>query len=123
MTFIELRKHNRFLTFFLKNFSSDMKVVSNASCTTNCLAPLAKVVHDNFGILEGLMTTVHATTATQKVCLHFYCKISCLFTIFPPFRLLMVPLARIGVVDVVLPKILFLLPLELPRLLAKLFLN
>merc|ERR1712209_304666 len=49
-----------------KSYSSDMKVVSNASCTTNCLAPLAKVVHDNFGILEGLMTTVHATTATQK---------------------------------------------------------
>ena len=44
----------------------DMAVVSNASCTTNCLAPLAKVVNDNFGIEEGLMTTVHATTATQK---------------------------------------------------------
>ncbi len=47
-------------------YSSDLKVVSNASCTTNCLAPLAKVIDDNFGIVEGLMTTVHATTATQK---------------------------------------------------------
>lgn len=49
-----------------KNYTKDMTVVSNASCTTNCLAPLAKVIHDNFGIVEGLMTTVHAMTATQK---------------------------------------------------------
>merc|ERR1712183_686192 len=49
-----------------QKYSKDMKVVSNASCTTNCLAPVAKVLHDKFGIVEGLMTTVHATTATQK---------------------------------------------------------
>jgi glyceraldehyde 3-phosphate dehydrogenase len=47
-------------------YTKDMTVVSNASCTTNCLAPLAKVIHEKFGIVEGLMTTVHATTATQK---------------------------------------------------------
>lgn len=50
----------------LDAYNPSFKVVSNASCTTNCLAPLAKVIHDNFGIVEGLMTTVHATTATQK---------------------------------------------------------
>jgi len=49
-----------------ESYNKDMKIVSNASCTTNCLAPLAKVINDNFGILEGLMTTVHAVTATQK---------------------------------------------------------
>lgn len=48
-------------------YTSDMNVISNASCTTNCLAPLAKVVHENFGIVEGLMTTVHSVTATQKI--------------------------------------------------------
>ena len=47
-------------------YDPSMTVVSNASCTTNCLAPIAKVIHDNFGIVEGLMTTVHAVTATQK---------------------------------------------------------
>ncbi|HHT08250.1 MAG TPA: type I glyceraldehyde-3-phosphate dehydrogenase [Clostridiales bacterium] len=49
-----------------KEYKKDMVVVSNASCTTNCLAPLAKVINDKYGIKEGLMTTVHATTATQK---------------------------------------------------------
>ena len=47
-------------------YNKSMSVVSNASCTTNCLAPLAKVINDNFGIVEGLMTTVHSYTATQK---------------------------------------------------------
>ncbi len=47
-------------------YTKDMDIVSNASCTTNCLAPLAKVINDKFGLVEGLMTTVHSTTATQK---------------------------------------------------------
>jgi glyceraldehyde 3-phosphate dehydrogenase len=47
-------------------YTKDVQVLSNASCTTNCLAPLAKVINDNFGIVEGLMTTVHSYTATQK---------------------------------------------------------
>lgn len=47
-------------------YDPSMNVISNASCTTNCLAPLAKVINDNFGIKDGLMTTVHSTTATQK---------------------------------------------------------
>ncbi len=49
-----------------EKYTNDMDMVSNASCTTNCLAPVAKVLHDNFGIAEALMTTVHATTSTQK---------------------------------------------------------
>jgi glyceraldehyde 3-phosphate dehydrogenase len=49
--------------FILSNLVAE---ISNASCTTNCLAPIAKVIHDKFGIVEGLMSTIHATTATQK---------------------------------------------------------
>ena len=50
-----------------EKYSNDMNFVSNASCTTNCLAPMAKVLNDNFGIESGLMTTVHAATASQKI--------------------------------------------------------
>jgi glyceraldehyde 3-phosphate dehydrogenase len=50
-----------------ETYKSDIEVLSNASCTTNCLAPLAKVINDKFGIVEGLMTTIHSYTATQKV--------------------------------------------------------
>jgi glyceraldehyde 3-phosphate dehydrogenase len=50
----------------LDTYDPKYKVISNASCTTNCLAPIAKIIHDKFGIVEGLMTTVHSTTATQK---------------------------------------------------------
>ena len=51
-------------------YTKDMDIVSNASCTTNCLAPLAKVINDKFGIVDGLMSTIHSTTGTQKtVCL------------------------------------------------------
>jgi glyceraldehyde 3-phosphate dehydrogenase len=49
------------------SYSKDVNILSNASCTTNCLAPLAKVINDKYGIIEGLMTTVHSYTATQKV--------------------------------------------------------
>ena len=49
----------------LEKYTSDMKIVSNASCTTNCLAPLAMVINDSFGIEEGLMTTIHAVTTNQ----------------------------------------------------------
>jgi len=49
-----------------KTYDPKIDILSNASCTTNCLAPLAKIIHDKYGIVEGLMSTIHATTATQK---------------------------------------------------------
>ena len=49
-----------------ETYTKDIEVLSNASCTTNCLAPLAKVIHDKYTIVEGLMTTIHSYTATQK---------------------------------------------------------
>ncbi len=75
--------------------------VSNASCTTNCLAPIAKVINDKFGMVEGLMTTVHATTNTR--------------------RLLTLPLPRIGGEAALLPGTSFLLRPVPPRLWVKLF--
>lgn len=70
-------------------YTKDIKIVSNASCTTNCLAPIAKVLHDNFGIVHGLMTTVHAATATQPTVDGPSAKdwrgeaVSCLFAVPP----------------------------------------
>nr|CAG8631535.1 6623_t:CDS:2 [Entrophospora candida] len=64
--FTSTEKASAHLKVNLDTYKPEYKIVSNATCTSNCLAPLVKVIHDNFGIVEGLMTTVHATTATQR---------------------------------------------------------
>ncbi|CAH1757646.1 3613_t:CDS:2 [Entrophospora sp. SA101] len=64
--FTTTEKASAHLKANLDTYKPEYKIVSNATCTSNCLAPLVKVIHDNFGIVEGLMTTVHATTATQR---------------------------------------------------------
>uniref|UniRef100_A0A5F8GIY9 glyceraldehyde-3-phosphate dehydrogenase (phosphorylating) n=1 Tax=Monodelphis domestica TaxID=13616 RepID=A0A5F8GIY9_MONDO len=86
-----------------KPLPSSRRGIPNASCTTNCLAPLAKVIRDNFGIVEGLMTTIHAITTTQK-------------TVDGPS-------GKLWHDGHVLPRISSLLPLVLPRLWARSYLS